>query len=173
MPLRKSQVMNVCGVSSRGGADDVAGDEVVGLVGEGVEGDLVDGLVGEKEADGEVGEGERALRATGSLTTRAPGGMVMEGCPPKVSAVAVPGVMALVPELRAIWAAPMVRGSRPNSLVRMTRTDGTADGDVDDLAEGGPSVPGRRICRRDFWQPWVRRPRCRPSGRRVLRRQLC
>ena len=47
------------------------------------------------------------------------------------------GVMAPVPALRAIWAAPTVSGSRPNSLVRMTRTDGAADGDVDDLAKGG------------------------------------
>jgi len=54
------------------------------------------------------------LRAAGSLTARAPGGMMMEGFPPKVSAVAVSGVMALVPELRAICAAPTVRGSRPN-----------------------------------------------------------
>ena len=37
-----------------GGAGDVAGDEVVGLIAEGVEGELVDGLVGEEEADGEI-----------------------------------------------------------------------------------------------------------------------
>src|SRR4030081_322186 len=41
----------------RGGGDDVAGNEVVGLIGEGMEGELVDGLVGEKEADREVGSG--------------------------------------------------------------------------------------------------------------------
>ncbi len=57
MPLRKSQVKKVCGAVERGGGDDVARDEVVGLVGEGMEGELVDGLVGEEEADGEVGAG--------------------------------------------------------------------------------------------------------------------
>ena len=41
----------------RSGADDVAGDEVVGLIGEGMEGELVDWLIGEKEADCEVGKG--------------------------------------------------------------------------------------------------------------------
>ncbi len=61
----------------RGGADDVARDEVVGLVGEAVEGELVYGLLGEEEADGEVGE-RRDFEVTGSLTTRAPGGMMTD-----------------------------------------------------------------------------------------------
>jgi hypothetical protein len=40
----------------RGGGDYVARDEVVRLVGEGVEGELIYGLVGEEDADGEAGE---------------------------------------------------------------------------------------------------------------------
>lgn len=44
-------------VVERCGGDCVACGEVVGLVGEGVEGELVDGLVGKKEADSQVGEG--------------------------------------------------------------------------------------------------------------------
>lgn len=35
----------------RGGADDVAGYEIVGLIGEGMDGELVDRLVGQEEAD--------------------------------------------------------------------------------------------------------------------------
>src|SRR4051794_19552201 len=87
-------------------------------------------------------EAGATLRAVGSLTTRAPGGMVIEGLPLKVSAVAVAGVMAEVPELRAIWAAPMVRGSRPNSLVRMTRTEGPPMEMWTISRRVVPSVPG-------------------------------
>jgi hypothetical protein len=45
------------GSVERGGADDVAGNEVVGLIGEGMEGQLIDQLVGEKDADCEIGGG--------------------------------------------------------------------------------------------------------------------
>ena len=64
------------------------------------------------------------LRVTGSLTIRAPGGMMTDACPPKVSGVPVP-VIPLAPELSSVRSAPrpMVSGSRPNSLVRMTRTE--------------------------------------------------
>ena len=41
----------------RGGGDCVARNQIVGLVGEGMEGELVDRLVGQEEADGEVGCG--------------------------------------------------------------------------------------------------------------------
>ena len=66
----------------------------------------------------------------------------MDDLPLKVRAVAVPGVMAEVPELRAICAAPMVRGSRPNSLVRMTRTEGPPMEMWTISRRVVPSVPG-------------------------------
>ncbi len=47
--------------------------------------------------------------------------MIAEGRPPKVRALDEEGMMLPSPALSAIPAAPMVRGSRPNSLLRTTR----------------------------------------------------
>ena len=82
------------------------------------------------------------FRATGSLMMSAPGGMTMEGLPLKVRAVELAAVMSLVPALRAIWAAPMVRGSTPNSLVRMTRIEGPPMEMWTISRRVVPSVPG-------------------------------
>ena len=79
---------------------------------------------------------------TGSLTMRAPGGMTIDGAPPNVSGFALPAVMSPAPELRAIWAAPMVRGSRPNSLVKTKRTEGPPMEMWTISRRVVPSVPG-------------------------------
>ncbi len=63
-----------------------------------------------------------SLRLTGSLTARAPGGMVTEGRPPKVRALAEARSISLPVVRSAMLPALMVRGSRPNSLERMMRT---------------------------------------------------
>jgi hypothetical protein len=92
-------------------------------------------------------EAGATLKETGSLTMRAPGGMMTKSFPAKVMGAAVPGVMALAPALRAIWAAPIVSGSRPNSLVRTIRMDGppmemwTISRRVVPSVPGAPNVP--------------------------------
>jgi hypothetical protein len=68
--------------------------------------------------------------------------MMMEVCPPKVSGIALAVVMPLAPELRAICAAPMVSGSRPNSLVRVTRTEEPPRETWTISRRVVPSVPG-------------------------------
>ena len=60
----------------------------------------------------------------GSLTTSAPGGMMTEVRPPNVRPAAETRLMELPPWLMATCAAPMVSGSVPNSLVKMTRSSG-------------------------------------------------
>ena len=64
------------------------------------------------------------LTAAGSLTTSAPGGMVTEVRPPKVRPAEETRLMVLPPWLMATWAAAMVSGSVPNSLVKTTRRMG-------------------------------------------------
>jgi len=66
----------------------------------------------------------------------------MDGFPLKVSGTALVGVMAEASVLRAIWAAPTVRGSRPNSLVKMTRTVGPPMEMWTISRRVVPSVPG-------------------------------
>ena len=65
-----------------------------------------------------------SVTVAGSLTTSAPGGMTTEVRPPKVRSAAETRLMVLPPWLTATCAAPMVSGSEPNSLVKMTRTCG-------------------------------------------------
>src|SRR5262249_8106834 len=67
------------------------------------------------------GRGGGASRATGSLTTSAPGGMVMEGLPPKVRVRSDPATIAAPLPCRAMWAAPIVRALAPK-VDRRTRT---------------------------------------------------
>src|SRR5512142_195134 len=101
-------------------------------------------------------ESGASLRSTGSLTTGAPGGMVTEGAPPKVSALSVPGTMAPSAAPMARCTAPRVTGAFPYSLERTTRTllPPTltraywrtvwlrSDGGMDGLAKNVPSQTG-------------------------------
>ncbi len=81
-----------------------------------------------------------SLRSTGSLTARAPGGMVMEGRPPKVSVRGGGGVD--VAAAGAECDAGGADGERVDAeFVGEDDADGgSAEGDVDDLAD--------RWCRR-------------------------
>jgi hypothetical protein len=56
------------------------------------------------------------VKATGSLTTGAPAGIVTEGCPPKVITLAEPGLMLSGLVGIATVAAPTSSGTEPNSL---------------------------------------------------------
>ena len=63
------------------------------------------------------------VRLAGSLTAMAPGGMVMEGWPEKVRALAEARRISEEDGLlRAMCAAAMVSGSVPNSFERTMRT---------------------------------------------------
>ena len=63
------------------------------------------------------------LRSTGSLTTSAPGGMVMDGAPPKVNVLSDPGTIDAAVARSAICAAPITRPPAPKVDSR-TRTRG-------------------------------------------------
>src|SRR6185312_5851176 len=64
------------------------------------------------------------FRLAGSLTASAPGGIVTEARPPNVNVLAESGLISPPPALSAIFAAPTVSGSSPNSLLTMIRTAG-------------------------------------------------
>ncbi len=119
-------------------ADDVAGGDVVGLVGRAVDGEVRDLLCGEEEADGEVGEGGRASMRDGVARRRGAGGDDdRAGLPPKVRALAAGSAMS---PLRA--GERDVRGADGQGLgAELVREfdahERAADRDVDDLAEGG------------------------------------
>jgi hypothetical protein len=82
-PLRKGQEKISLGAVEGLGADDVAGRGVAGLVGEPWMERLGMGCAGRKRLMARSEKGG-TLRATGSLTTSAPGGMMTEVRPPKV-----------------------------------------------------------------------------------------
>src|SRR5262245_55370333 len=58
---------------------------------------------------------------TGSLKATAPAGIEIAGCPPKVICWSVPGTIIAPLACRAILAAPMRSGARPNALDSRTR----------------------------------------------------
>ena len=62
------------------------------------------------------------MRSAGSLTIGAPGGMVADGLPLKVSARSEPGTIALPSPASATCAAPITSGRSPYSLEITTRT---------------------------------------------------
>jgi hypothetical protein len=120
----------------RGGADDVAGDEVVGLVGEGVEGELADGLVGEEEADGEVGggsdfDGGGVADGEGSGLDD-DGGLAAEG----ECGCGAGGDGAGAGAESDLCGADG-QGVEAEFIGENDADGGAADGDVDDFAEGG------------------------------------
>jgi hypothetical protein len=61
--------------------------------------------------------------ATGSLSAGAPGGMVIEACPPKVRGRSVPATVCAAAARRATRASPIASGSVPYSLDSRTRSD--------------------------------------------------
>ena len=77
------------------------------------------------------------MRATGSLTTRAPGGMMMEGLPPKVRALAESGVDGAGAGAEGDLRGADGEGVEAEFVGEDDADGGAADGDVDDLAEGG------------------------------------
>ena len=130
----------------RGGGDGVARGEVVGLVGEGMEGELVDGLVGEKEADGEIGRGSD-FEGYGVADDEGSGGngdgwLSVEG----------EGSSAGGGDGGGFRAESDLCGADGEGVeaefVGEDDADGrAADGDVDDLAEGGAvGAVGAELC---------------------------
>ena len=124
-----------CGSGEVGGGELVACELVVGLVGEAVLRDGGDGLAGDEEGDGEVAE-RRQVEAMGSLTTRAPGGMVTVGWPWKSAGTAVP-LMAPPGAGEGDVGAADGEGVGAELVGEDDADGGAAEGDVDDLAEGG------------------------------------
>jgi len=118
------------------GSDDVAGDDVAGLVGEAVLGDLLDGLGGDEEADGDVGEGWEfevgGVADDEGAGRDGDGGTAAEG----------EGVGGGEVDFAMACAEGDVRGADGEGveaeLVAEDDADGgAAEGDVDDLAVGG------------------------------------
>ena len=92
--------------------------------------------------------------------------MMMEGLPPKVSGVALPGGDGAGAGAEGDLCGADGERVETEFVGEDDADGGAADGDVDDLAKGGAvGSGGAELCRRDFWRPWETLPRCRPSDR--------
>ena len=128
--------VDLFGVVELGGADDVAGSGVAGLVREAMDGELAEGLLGQVEADGHVGEGGK-LEVDGIADDEGSGRDGDGGT--SAEAEGVGGGQGDVAVACAEGDVGLADGEgiEAELVGEDDAYDGAAEGDVDDLAEGG------------------------------------
>jgi len=119
----------------RGGGDGVAWNEVVGLIGKGMECQLGDWLIGEEEADGEIGRGSD-FQHDGVADDEGTGWDDDRWCSAECERICATRGDVTCSGAKGDLGGADGQGVEAEFVSKNQADRGAADGDVDDLAEG-------------------------------------